>query len=136
MLRLIKEALLKTTLLMGFPKTLNAFYPLATYIASFPATLVPKNDVVGKNDSSLGVERDGDRDTCRDARDGEGKKLTEEELFKRGIEYFKVIYGDDVFVLLQPVKTMSPGLCKSQLPLISHHPSLNPYTKPSPFSPN
>lgn len=84
-LRLIKEALLKGTLLFGIPRALNAFYALAKVITD-PESVdqeVVRTDVVNPLD-----------------------------LTARGLAYFENIYRQDMPAILEPMDRLFPDLRK------------------------
>ncbi len=82
-LRLIKEALLKGTLLFGIPRALNAFYALAKVIPDAESVdhEVVRADVVNPLD-----------------------------LTDRGLDYFKNIYREDMPAIFEPMDRLFPDL--------------------------
>lgn len=84
-LRRIKEALLKGTLLFGIPRALNSFYALAK--------VIPDQESI-------------DKDVVR------SDVVNPLDLTDRGLSYFENIYRQDMPSILEPMDRLFPDLSK------------------------
>lgn len=91
-LRRILESLLKSSLLFGIPRMLNAFYPLA--------------NLAMKDSEMLALDGGAPVLSLRHSQEGFNPLASTD----RGLEYFRNIYREDTDRILEPMDQLAPDI--------------------------